>query len=202
MNVHEPDLDAASLRDAALLSPSPEILATALTGKDSSLADQQQEKKAATPRGVSLRRLRRDRRAMVCLGIIVLFVLITLCGPLIYQHVGNVYNSPLNGPLSPDSYHSFTHQELNRTDEGPSAQYWLGTDALGRDLLARLMQGMLISLSVSVIVEIVDLALGITIGVLAGYYGGGIDQFLARFTDIIFAFSGLLFVILLTGIFG
>jgi peptide/nickel transport system permease protein len=99
-------------------------------------------------------------------------------------------------------YHTFSHQELQRQDEGPSGQYWLGTDDLGRDLLARLMQGMLISLSVAILVEVVDVLLGITVGVLAGYYGGWIDQLLARFTDIMFAFPGLLFVILLTGIFG
>jgi peptide/nickel transport system permease protein len=64
------------------------------------------------------------------------------------------------------------------------------------------MQGMLISVSVALVVEIVDVLLGITIGVLAGYYGGWIDQFLARFTDLMFAFPGLLFVILLVGILG
>ena len=78
----------------------------------------------------------------------------------------------------------------------------LGTDDLGRDLLARLMQGILISLSVAVLVEIVDIVMGIIVGVLAGYYGGWIDQVLARFTDIIFAFPGLLFIILIAGIFG
>ncbi len=64
------------------------------------------------------------------------------------------------------------------------------------------MQGLLISLTVAFLVEVVDVVLGITIGVLAGYYGGWIDTLLARFTDLIFAFPGLLFVILLTGIFG
>jgi peptide/nickel transport system permease protein len=78
----------------------------------------------------------------------------------------------------------------------------LGTDDLGRDLLARLMQGILISISVAVLVEVVDVVLGILVGVLAGYYGGWIDQVLARFTDIIFAFPGLLFIILVAGIFG
>ena len=164
--------------------------------------DQQQEMKAVTPLRASLRRLARDKRAMACLGIIILFVLFALFGPLIYQHIGGTYHSPLNGPIAPSVYHSYAHQELNRTDEGPSAQYWLGTDSIGRDLLARLMQGMLVSLSVAAIVEIVDLGLGITIGVLAGYYGGWLDQFLARFTDIMFAFPSLLFAILLTGIFG
>ena len=64
------------------------------------------------------------------------------------------------------------------------------------------MQGLLISITVALAVEVIDVALGIAIGVLAGYYGGWIDQVLARFTDVMFAFPGLLFAILLTGIFG
>ena len=80
--------------------------------------------------------------------------------------------------------------------------YWLGTDAIGRDLLARLMQGLLVSILVAALVEIVNIGLGITVGVLAGFYGGWIDYLLARFTDLMFAFPGLLFVIMIAGILG
>src|SRR5207247_216681 len=59
-----------------------------------------------------------------------------------------------------------------------------------------------ISITVALLVEVVDVVLGIVVGVLAGYFGGWLDQLLARFTDLMFAFPGLLFVILLTGIFG
>lgn len=103
---------------------------------------------------------------------------------------------------SPAVYHSYYHQELDRLHELPSAQYWLGTDDIGRDILARLMQGVLISLSLAIVVEVFDIVFGIFVGVLAGYYGGWIDQCLARFTDLAFAFPGLLFLVLLTGIFG
>jgi oligopeptide transport system permease protein len=160
------------------------------------------QKKPSTPLQDSLRRLRRDHRAMASLVVILLFFVIPLTGPVIYQHIGGPYHSLLNGTIGPSVYHNPFHQELDRQDEGPSAQYWLGTDDIGRDLLARLMQGMLISISVALLVEIVDIGLGVLIGTLAGFYGGWIDQFLARFTDIMFAFPGLLFAILLTGIFG
>jgi peptide/nickel transport system permease protein len=159
-------------------------------------------KKSSTPLQDSLRRLRHDKRAVVSLSMIILFIVIALIGPSIYQHIGGVYQSTQNGPVPASIYHSYSHEELIRQDEGPSAQYWLGTDDLGRDMFARLMQGMLISLAVAIVVEIVDIILGITVGVLAGYFGGWIDQFLARFTDIMFAFPGLLFAILLTGIIG
>src|SRR5438874_3593883 len=162
----------------------------------------QEPKKSATPLQDSLRRLRRDKRAMVSLGIIVLFIVVPLIGPVIYQHVGGTYQSTFYGPIGPQLYHNPFHQELDRQDEFISGQYWLGTDAIGRDLLARLMQGLLVSLTVAFLVETVDIVLGVLIGVLAGFYGGWIDQFLARFTDLMFAFPGLLFAILLTGIFG
>ncbi len=183
----------------------------------------EKKKKPATPLQDSLRRLGRDKRAMACVGIIGFFVLLAIFGPLIYQNIGGSYQSSLNGTISPRVYHTYYHQELDRQDELPSwvyyfysdlsksdmasrhlpsFQYMLGTDDLGRDLLARLMQGILISISVAVLVEIVDIVLGLLVGVLAGFYGGWIDQVLARFTDIIFAFPGLLFIILVAGIFG
>jgi len=162
----------------------------------------QKPRKSPTPLQDSVRRLRRDKRAMVSLVVIVLFILIPIFGPVIYQHIGGIYDSPFHGKIGPNIYHSPFWQELDRQDELFSGQYWLGTDAIGRDLLARLMQGMLVSIMVALLVEIVDVTLGITIGVLAGFYGGWIDQLLARFTDIMFAFPGLLFAILLTGIFG
>ena len=176
-------------------------LATALSENELKELAEKKEK-PATPLQDSLRRLRRDKRAMASVGVIGFLVLLAIFGPFIYQHIGGPYDSALNGTISPQVYHSYYHQELDRQDEGPSAQYWLGTDDLGRDLLARLMQGLLISISIAVLVEVVDIALGILIGVLAGFHGGWIDQVLARFTDIIFAFPGLLFIILVAGIFG
>ncbi len=184
---------------------------------------QELKKKPATPFQESMQRLRRDKRAMASVGIIIFFVLLALFGPFIYQHIGGIYESPIAGPIGPQVYHTFYHQELTRQDELPSwvyyfysdlgkadmqarqlpsFQYWLGTDQLGRDILARLMQGILISITVALLVEVVDVGAGITVGVLAGFNGGAIDQVLARFTDIIFAFPGLLFIILVSGIWG
>lgn len=162
----------------------------------------QKPKKSLTPFQESMRRLRRDKRAMISLGVIILFILIPIFGPIIYQHIGGTYNSSFFGKIGPGLYHNPFHQELDRQDELFSGQYWLGTDSIGRDMLARLMAGMLVSITVALLVEIVDITMGITIGVLAGFYGGWLDQILARFTDIMFAFPGLLFAILLTGIFG
>jgi oligopeptide transport system permease protein len=196
---------------------------TATLGENTLKELVEKKKKPTTPLQDSLRRLGRDKRAMACVGIIGFFVLLAIFGPLIYQNIGGQYQSSLSGTISPHIYHTYYHQELDRQDELPSwvyyfysdlsksdmasrhlpsFQYMMGTDDLGRDLLARLMQGILISISVAVLVEVVDIVLGILVGVLAGFYGGWIDQVLARFTDIIFAFPGLLFIILVAGIFG
>lgn len=176
-------------------------LATTL-GENELNEQQEKKQKPTTPFQESMRRLRRDKRAMASVGVIVFFVILALIGPTIYQHVGGIYQSPISGPVGPGVYHTYYHQELNRQDELPSLQYLLGTDDLGRDLLARLMQGILISIAVALLVEVVDVGMGITVGVLAGFHGGAIDQVLARFTDIIFAFPGLLFIILVAGIWG
>src|SRR5581483_5870349 len=186
--------------EATKVSPDVELLETLEQPAEASTAEGQQE--PPTPFQDSLRRLRRDTRAMISLGVIVLFILIPLIGPLIYQHIGGTYNSATSGVIGPDVYHNPFHQELTLQDQGSSPMYWLGTDAIGRDILARLMQGMLVSIFVAVAVEILDILVGITVGVLAGYYGGWIDQILARFTDIMFAFPTLLLVLLISGTFG
>lgn len=164
----------------------------------------EKQERPSSPLQDSLRRLRRDTRAMISLGVLILLVLIALIGPPIYQHIGGPYVSTANGGVTygPSDYHNYYHEELDRQDEGPSGQYWLGTDSLGRDMLARLMEGILVSLFVAVFVEVFDILLGVAVGVLAGYYGGWIDQFLARFTDLMLAFPGLLLIILVSGIFG
>ncbi len=159
------------------------------------------EKKSLSPFQQAIQRFRRDKRAMVSLGILIAMVVIALIGPPIYQHLGGTYQADLGGTVGPTVYHSYDHQELTQQNQGPSARYWLGTDVLGRDMLARLMQGVLISLIVALLVEVVDIGVGMTLGLLAGYFGGWIDTLLARFMDLIFAFPGLLFAILLTSIF-
>ncbi|GER83362.1 MAG: ABC transporter permease [Thermogemmatispora sp.] len=213
MDAHQRPSEAAGesfVKPDAVLQPPPAELLELAAGVSETppgavpLGEEEvlQERRAPSPLRESLRRLRRDKRAMVSLGLIIFFVLVAFFGPPIYQHIGGIYQSPQNGPVPASVYHSYYHEELIRQDEGPSAQYWLGTDDLGRDILARLMQGMLVSIIVATLVEVVDIVLGLIVGVLAGYFGGWIDQLLARFTDLMFAFPGLLFAIMLTGIIG
>lgn len=160
------------------------------------------QKKPLTPLQESLKKLRRDKRAMISLSILLFFVFLALLGPPIYQHIGENVQSDLAGIIGPDTYHRPDHSEPTQQDQGPTARYLLGTDEAGYDIFARIMQGALVSLVVALMVEVVDITLGLTIGVLAGFFGGWIDVFLARFTDLMFAFPQLLFAILISGVLG
>jgi peptide/nickel transport system permease protein len=73
----------------------------------------------------------------------------------------------------------------------PSAQHWLGTDELGRDILARIIHGSRITLTVIFLVSVIVLPVGLIIGMAAGYFGGIVDTVLMRVTDIFLAFPRL-----------
>lgn len=83
----------------------------------------------------------------------------------------------------------------------PSAQFLLGTDELGRDLLSRLIYGARISLVIGLVAQTVAIGIGTTVGALAGWYGGWIDDLIMRITDVFFAIPGLMFLIVWVTIF-
>ncbi|MFC2042511.1 ABC transporter permease, partial [Chloroflexota bacterium] len=81
--------------------------------------------------------------------------------------------------------------------EGGSTTYPLGTDALGRDLLTRIIYGTRVSLIVAFLVILIGGGLGVTAGLIAGYYGGRVDAVLMRIVDAVIALPTILFAILL-----
>lgn len=83
-----------------------------------------------------------------------------------------------------------------------SPGHFLGTDTLGRDILSRMIYGTRVSMSVSGVVLLIAVGVGITFGLVSGYYGGMIDMAIMRLTDIMFAFPDLLLAILIMGIRG
>ncbi|MBI3913467.1 MAG: ABC transporter permease [Chloroflexi bacterium] len=93
--------------------------------------------------------------------------------------------------------YSYDKQDLDNIEKPPSAQHWLGTDSLGRDMLSRLIYGARSSAFVVLLVTVVNLALGIPLGAAAGYFGGWLENLIMRTTEILFAFPGLLFTFLI-----
>ena len=85
---------------------------------------------------------------------------------------------------------------------GASSAHLLGCDALGRDVLARLAEGLRLSLFVGVTVVLLGGLLGISIGILAGWYGGWLDSILMRVADIVLSFPGILLAIALAAMLG
>ncbi len=93
-------------------------------------------------------------------------------------------------------------QELARRLEAPSLAHPLGLDELGRDILARLLQGARISLMVGIAVVSVSSTVGMLFGSIAGYFGGWIDDVISRVIDVLMAFPGILLAIALVAVLG
>ncbi len=127
-------------------------------------------------------RLRKNRLAVA--GGIVVVVLAVLCAA---------------GPIFSQSYEE---QNLDLGASSPSLAHWLGTDTLGRDLLARVLYGGRISILVGLVATVVALVIGVTYGAVAGFVGGKADTVMMRVVDILYALPFTIFVILLMVFFG
>jgi peptide/nickel transport system permease protein len=86
--------------------------------------------------------------------------------------------------------------------ETPSREYPFGTDDLGRDMLSRIMYGARITVQIGTISVALALGIGVTIGLVAGFYGGWVDALLMRFTDVMLAFPGFLLTLAIVAILG
>ena len=104
------------------------------------------------------------------------------------------------GPvLSP---YSSSEQQLSRRLETPSVSHPFGLDELGRDILARILDGARISLLVGIAVVSVSSTLGMLFGAIAGYFGGRVDDVISRVIDVLMAFPGILLAIALVAVLG
>ena len=91
-------------------------------------------------------------------------------------------------------------QSLMQTLQGPSAEHWLGTDHLGRDMLARLLSGAQLSLSLAALSVFTAAVPGTLLGILASWHGGWTEHMLTLFADAVLALPGLLLVLMLAAI--
>lgn len=98
--------------------------------------------------------------------------------------------------------YAFEAQDLSNTLAFPSAQHWLGTDTLGRDLFTRLLYGGRISLSVGLLASLVSVFVGVLYGAVSGFAGGRIDNWMMRIVDVLYALPFIFLVIILMVYFG
>jgi oligopeptide transport system permease protein len=98
--------------------------------------------------------------------------------------------------------HSYAYQNLELGAQPPSGDFLLGTDTLGRDLFSRILFGARVSLLVGFVATGVALVIGVSWGIVAGYFGGRIDSVMMRIVDVLYGLPFIIFIILLMVIFG
>lgn len=116
---------------------------------------------------------RRNRLAMVGAVVVVALVLMAVLAPVL---------SPYDPYLI----------DLDVMTQAPTRAHWLGTDQFGRDLLTRILYGTRISLVIGIVPTLLSMAIGTTLGLMGGYYGGKVDMVIMRLCDIVLAFPSLL----------
>jgi len=130
-------------------------------------------------------RLLKNKAAVVSGIIMGIMLLLVLAGPMLLPWEGDF--TDWDNTLSPPSLET---------------KHWFGTDAVGRDILVRTLEGGRISLLVGLVATLVSLVIGVTYGAVAGYYGGMTDRVMMRIVDIVYALPFMFFVILLMVVFG
>ena len=98
--------------------------------------------------------------------------------------------------------HSYAYQNLELGAQPPSVDFLLGTDTLGRDLFSRILYGARVSLLVGFVATGVALVIGVSWGIIAGYFGGRVDSVMMRIVDVLYGLPFIIFIILLMVIFG
>ena len=124
------------------------------------------------------RRLRKNKLALAGLAVILIFLFMAIFGRL----------------LTP---YDFLEQDMSSQLQPPSSAHWLGTDALGRDILSRLLYGARTAAIVAVTTTTISLFLGVLIGSTAGFVGGRVDDLLMWLTDVTMSIPGLLMAMLI-----
>jgi peptide/nickel transport system permease protein len=136
-----------------------------------------------TPWTISMRRLRRNKLAMVGLIFLAAMILFCVLGPL----------------FSP--YNDITMVDMAHSKEEPSLAHWLGTDVNGRDILTRLMLGGRISLLIGIVTTALEIFIGTFLGCVSGYYGGTVDNVIMRIVDIFLSVPAMPILIMISAIF-
>jgi peptide/nickel transport system permease protein len=132
---------------------------------------------------LALQQLKKNKIAIIGLIIIITLAFIALFAPFIAPH----------DPIE---------QNLEKRLLPPCREYPMGTDDLGRCLLSRIIYGARVSLQLGVIVVGIITVIGVTLGLISGYYGGIIDEIIMRLVDVVLAFPGIILALAVAGALG
>ena len=153
---------------------------------------EQWEGKIRTPWRDAWRQLRRHRAAMASLGFLVLLIFVAI-------FAGTLSPAAYDKQSLPDNYKpplSISERPMSKDGEHP-IRYLMGADSLGRDIFTRILHGARVSLAVAFVGAGVSFLIGILYGLIAGYFGGRVDNNMMRIVDIIWAYPALILIILL-----
>lgn len=127
--------------------------------------------------------LRKNSTAMLGLCILLVEILLVILAPVIAPY-------------------DYTAMDIVAAQQGPSAAHWFGTDELGRDIFSRVLYGGRYSISMGVLAVMISTTVGMTIGAIAGYFGGKVDNILMRLLDVIQSLPAMLLSIVLSAVLG
>ncbi len=141
-------------------------------------------KSSKTVRWISFyKKLAKNKAALVGAFIIIAIVILGALAPLIATHEPNATNV------------------MNKL-QGPSAEHYLGTDQMGRDVFSRLLYGTQISLGIGFVSTLLGAIVGVVLGIISGYYGRWIDSLIMRICDVLLAFPGILLALAIVSVLG
>lgn len=138
---------------------------------------------AESLKSIAWRRFRRNKLAMFGMLVIVILIIFSLLAPFI-------------------SHYDPNEIDLYKIESSPEGTHWLGTDELGRDMFSRLLYGGRVSLAVGIFASLAEIAIGVLLGSVAGFYGGAVDSVIMRITDIIMCFPFFVVAIALAAMVG
>ena len=128
----------------------------------------------STPLSEFVRKFKKQKTAIVALVFILFLVVLSFTAKFIAPYGINDF-------------------DYNAIMQAPTAAHWFGTDEFGRDILSRIIYGSRVSISIGIVAQIIASIVGVTLGSLAGYYGGWIDSLISRVMEIFQAFPDLIF---------
>ncbi len=171
-------------RDARTASRPDAVAITAAAAVPVPLDGAEATVRTLSPRRMALRRFMAHRLAVASAALLLLLLLLAVMAGVL----------PLQSPIRPGA---------DMTIDGPpSGAHWLGTDGVGLDVLSRLVYGMRPAFAVGIVGQLITTVIGVSLGLIAGYYGGWIGWVLMRLTDLTFAFPSLLLAFLVVKILG